>query len=87
MTSQVYNLGDYRRKIQPKYAGNDIFSPDNKEGNALRERVCNEGLADLLHWLEHEEGEVGDLTLGKSLFCANPVELLKFSLIIPGGCF
>ena len=74
-TSQVYNLGDYRRKIQPKYAGNDIFSPDNKEGNALRERVCNEGLADLLHWLEHEEGEVGDLTLGKSLFCANPVEL------------
>ena len=55
---QVYNLGDYRRKIQPKYAGNDIFSPDNKEGNALRERVCNEGLADLLHWLEHEDGEV-----------------------------
>ena len=54
----MYNLGDYRRKIQPKYAGNDIFSPDNKEGNALRERVCNEGLADLLHWLEHEDGEV-----------------------------
>ena len=54
----MYNLGDYRRKIHPKYAGNDIFSPDNKEGNALRERVCNEGLADLLHWLEHEDGEV-----------------------------
>lgn len=58
INTKVYNLGDYRRKIQPKYAGNDIFSPDNKEGNALRERVCNEGLVDLLHWLEHEDGEV-----------------------------
>ncbi len=45
---QVFNLGEYRRKILPSYTNADFFSSDNEEGNRLRERVCTEALEDVL---------------------------------------
>ena len=55
---QVFNLGDYRREEDGKYSNHEFFNPDNKEGRELRERVCQRGLDDVLHWLQHENGEV-----------------------------
>jgi len=57
INTKVFNLGDYRRE-EDKYSNHELFNPDNKEGRELRERVCMRGLDDVLHWLEHEAGEV-----------------------------
>ena len=35
-----------------------MFNPENAEGRALREKVCEEGLQDVLDWLEKSDGEV-----------------------------
>jgi len=56
--TKVFNLGDYRREEDGKYSNHQLFNPDNKEGRELRERVCARGLDDVLHWLEHSNGEV-----------------------------
>ncbi len=58
ITTKVFNLGEYRRRLKPTYENHEFFSSDNKEGNELRERVCSEALEDVVHWLENEEGEV-----------------------------
>jgi len=57
INTKVFNLGDYRRE-EDKYSNHELFNPDNEEGLRLRERVCGRGLEDVLHWLEHENGEV-----------------------------
>jgi len=57
INTKVFNLGDYRRE-EDKYSNHELFNPDNREGRELRERVCHRGLVDVLHWLEHEDGEV-----------------------------
>ncbi len=55
---QVFNLGDYRRKMESKYSNHELFNPANEAGLALREKVCDEGLKDVLNWLETDDGEV-----------------------------
>jgi len=54
----VFNLGDYRRQEDGKYSNHELFNPNNSKGRELRERVCERGLDDVLHWLQHENGEV-----------------------------
>merc|ERR1712223_430043 len=58
VNTKVFNLGDYRRRLENKYSSHEIFNPDNAEGRALREKVCEDGLQDVLDWLEKNEGEV-----------------------------
>lgn len=55
---QVFNLGEYRRRIVPKYSNAEFFSADNEEGLRLREQVCTEALDDVIHWMRTEDGEV-----------------------------
>ena len=59
----MFNLGDYRRKEAVKakenvYTNHCVFDPENKEGRAMRERVCHLGLEDVLSWLDNDNGEV-----------------------------
>ena len=54
----MFNLGDYRRRYASKYSNHELFNPENPEGRALRDKVCEEGLQDVLDWLEKSEGEV-----------------------------
>lgn len=54
----MFNLGDYRRRLEAKYSTHEFFNPDNEEGRRLREQVCEEGLQDVFHWLQHGVGEV-----------------------------
>jgi len=56
--TKVFNLGDYRREADGQYSNHELFNPDNSKGREMRERVCARGLDDVLHWLQHENGEV-----------------------------
>jgi 6-phosphofructo-2-kinase/fructose-2,6-biphosphatase 2 len=58
VNTKVFNLGDYRRRMETKYSNHEVFNPENAEGRALREKVCEDGLQDVLDWLEKSEGEV-----------------------------
>ena len=40
------------------YTNHAVFDPENKEGRAIRERVCHRGLEDVLQWLDNANGEV-----------------------------
>jgi len=55
---QVFNLGEYRRKLAPEYGNADFFRPDNETGNKLREQVCELALEDVVRWFKEEDGEV-----------------------------
>ena len=43
-TFQVFNLGDYRRSMESKYSSHEIFNPENQDGLAFREKICEQGL-------------------------------------------
>jgi len=58
VNTKVFNLGDYRRRMESQYSNHELFNPENAEGRALREKVCEDGLQDVLEWLEKSEGEV-----------------------------
>lgn len=82
MLLQVFNLGDYRRKESVKYSDHHIFDPENKEGRELRDRVCQQGLEDVMDWLENCDGEVAvfdatNTTRERRKFLYNKVVLEK----------
>ena len=58
VNTKVFNLGDYRRKMENKYSSHEIFNPENEEGLAFREKICEKGLQDVLEWLSSSAGEV-----------------------------
>ena len=43
-------MGDYRRRMESKYSNHELFNPENAEGRALREKVCEDGLDDVFNW-------------------------------------
>lgn len=51
-------MGEYRRKLAPKYNDASFFNPSNQEGNKLREKVCTDALDDVIRWLNTDDGEV-----------------------------
>jgi len=61
VNTRVFNLGQYRRKLEgydkPKH---DFFDPNNPEGVKIRMKVCEEALRDLFSWIENG-GEVAIL--------------------------
>ena len=58
VNTKVFNLGDYRRKMEERYSSHEIFNPENEEGLAFREKICEKGLQDVLEWLSSPVGEV-----------------------------
>ena len=58
VNTRVFNLGQYRRKMEgydkPKH---DFFDPNNPEGVKVRRQVCEEALRDLCSWID-DGGEV-----------------------------
>lgn len=78
----MFNLGDYRRKVSVKYTDHHTFDPKNKEARELRDRVCQEGLEDVIDWLENCAGEVAvfdatNTTRERRKFLYNKVVLEK----------
>ena len=48
--TRVFNVGSYRRELLGAQKTNEFFSPDNPEGAALRLKVAEVALDDMLGW-------------------------------------
>jgi predicted kinase len=53
---EVFNVGSHRRSVGMAAATSNFFDSNNKEAQALRERMAMEVLDDMYAWL-HEDGE------------------------------
>ncbi|KAK9729093.1 hypothetical protein K7432_000536 [Basidiobolus ranarum] len=56
--TQVFHVGNYRRKMVSKSLGHDFFNPGNAETAELRNHVANAALEDMISWLR-SVGQVG----------------------------
>jgi len=58
MHTKVFNLGDYRRKVEGCAMPNhQFFNTDNAEGMRIRNQVCQDALEDMFSWMD-VKGEV-----------------------------
>jgi len=58
MNTKVFNLGDYRRKVEGcAMPSHDFFDTGNAEGMKIRTQVCEDALADMFSWID-SDGEV-----------------------------
>lgn len=58
INTRVFNLGDYRRRVEANYCDHSVFDPNNEKGSQMRDQICQKGLEDVLNYLENENGEV-----------------------------
>ncbi|KAG0251607.1 Fructose-2,6-bisphosphatase, partial [Linnemannia exigua] len=58
ITSKVFNVGNYRRKLFGTHQPHSFFDPTNPEGERSRTEASNEAVKDMIHWLNEEEGTV-----------------------------
>ncbi|KAG0366538.1 Fructose-2,6-bisphosphatase, partial [Mortierella sp. AD032] len=58
ITSKVFNVGNYRRKLFGTHQPHSFFDPTNPEGERSRIEASNEAFKDMIHWLNEEEGTV-----------------------------
>lgn len=58
VNTKVFNLGEYRRKaVGGEMPDHQFFKADNKEGNEIRKKACEEALDDVFAWFDLD-GEV-----------------------------
>ena len=82
VNTRVFNLGQYRRKIEgydkPKH---DFFDPNNPEGVKVRRQVCEEALRDLCSWID-DGGEVGRIVISvEDLRCSQLLSRWPFLML------
>lgn len=58
ITTRVFNVGDYRRKICGAEQPHDFFDVHNREAEVQRQRAAGAALEDLLAWLQETDGQV-----------------------------
>ena len=68
--------------MESTYSSHEVFNPENAEGRAFREKICEDGLNDVLDWLENSEGEVAvfdatNTTIERRKYLYNRVVLEK----------
>jgi 6-phosphofructo-2-kinase/fructose-2,6-biphosphatase 2 len=57
--TQLFNVGNYRRKISGAEVPHDFFDPNNPTGQEQRAAAAKEALKDMLNWFVEGEGVVG----------------------------
>jgi len=64
MNTKVFNLGDYRRKVDGcAMPSHDFFDTENAVGMKIRRQVCEDALEDMFSWIkDHGEVAVFDAT-------------------------
>ena len=82
VNTRVFNLGQYRRKIEgydkPKH---DFFDPNNPEGVKVRRQVCEEALRDLCSWID-DGGEVDRIVISdEDLRCSQLLSRWLFLML------
>lgn len=61
MESELFNVGDYRRRLFGAKATAEFFDHSNKECVAKREMACDAALADLIDFMKEDGVRVGIL--------------------------
>ncbi|KAL7560999.1 hypothetical protein ACA910_006403 [Epithemia clementina (nom. ined.)] len=49
--SQIFNVGDYRRRLFGAQQPAEFYNPQNPKGRAARQEACNAALADLIEYM------------------------------------
>ncbi|KAI9312259.1 6-phosphofructo-2-kinase-domain-containing protein [Dichotomocladium elegans] len=58
VSTRVFSVGNYRRERMGSIP-NNWFDPQNVDAHNVREKIADECLDDLIHWLDQGEGQVG----------------------------
>ena len=58
-TTQVFNVGNYRREQVGSQVPHSFFDPDNPDGLAARRRAAMAALEDMFRWFEEDGGHIG----------------------------
>ncbi|KAF9106465.1 Fructose-2,6-bisphosphatase [Mortierella sp. GBA35] len=58
ITTKVFNVGNYRRKLHGAHQLHDFFDPANPEGERSRREAAVEALEDMIYWFKKEQGVV-----------------------------
>ncbi|KAF9570399.1 Fructose-2,6-bisphosphatase [Mortierella alpina] len=58
ITTKVFNVGNYRRKLHGAHQLHDFFDPANPDGERSRREAAVEALKDMIYWFKKEQGVV-----------------------------
>ncbi|CAG8563507.1 552_t:CDS:2 [Ambispora leptoticha] len=58
VTTKVFNVGNYRRKLHGAHQAHTFFDPANKQAESKRRECAAEALKDMIRWFEEESGTV-----------------------------
>ncbi|KAF9374255.1 Fructose-2,6-bisphosphatase [Podila verticillata] len=58
ITTKVFNVGNYRRKLHGAQQLHNFFDPHNPEGERSRREAAIEALNDMIYWFKKEQGVV-----------------------------
>ncbi|KAF9585745.1 Fructose-2,6-bisphosphatase, partial [Lunasporangiospora selenospora] len=58
ITTKVFNVGNYRRKLHGAHQLHGFFDPKNPDGERSRREAAVEALKDMIHWFKKERGVV-----------------------------
>ncbi|KAF9360607.1 Fructose-2,6-bisphosphatase [Mortierella sp. AD094] len=58
ITTKIFNVGNYRRKLHGAHQLHGFFDPSNAEGERSRREAAVEALNDMIYWFEKEHGVV-----------------------------
>ncbi|KAG0213829.1 Fructose-2,6-bisphosphatase [Mortierella sp. GBA30] len=58
ITTKVFNVGNYRRKLHGAHQLHDFFDPANPDGERSRREAAVEALNDMIYWFKKEQGVV-----------------------------
>ncbi|KAG0209437.1 Fructose-2,6-bisphosphatase [Mortierella sp. GBA30] len=58
ISTKVFNVGNYRRKLFGAAQPHSFFDPANPAGERSRSEASQEALKEMIHWLRHEHGVV-----------------------------
>ncbi|KAF9934581.1 Fructose-2,6-bisphosphatase [Linnemannia zychae] len=58
ITTKVFNVGNYRRKLHGAHQLHNFFDPANPDGERSRKEAAVEALEDMVYWFKKEQGVV-----------------------------
>ncbi|KAF9200307.1 Fructose-2,6-bisphosphatase, partial [Haplosporangium sp. Z 27] len=58
ISTKIFNVGNYRRKLHGAHQLHGFFDPSNPEGERSRREAAVEALSDMIYWFEKEHGVV-----------------------------
>lgn len=58
ITTKIFNVGNYRRKLHGAHQLHGFFDPHNPQGERSRREAAVEALSDMIYWFEKEHGVV-----------------------------